>query len=452
MDATALREAINDFSAPSAQRLEALGAYVAAGLLKPGRRQGEVNNHVHTIYSFSPYSPEMTVVKAYEAGLEAVGSVDHDSVAAAQGLAAAGRVAGLAVTSGFEVRVTWPDSQFANKKINFPDSIGRAYIVAHGVPAGSLDAAEKWLAPLRQARILRTRAMNQRMSAILSDAGFGPVDFDTEIVGLSKLSEKGGITERHLLGAAALRILKFIADNSSVRRALSQELKIRLGIAVPPKTAALLDDEKNPHRYYDLLGVLKTTLIEQVWIDPNLNECPTAEAATAFIRSIGGIPAYSYLGDVGESPTGDKKAEAFEDSYLDNFMESVKSLGFQAVTYMPPRNTREQLLRLRKLCQLHGFMEISGVDINSSRQVFSCPEILLPEFRHLNTSTWALIAHEVLSSLNADWGIFSPQSPLAGRPLEERIEAYAAVGAAMDPHFPEKITRPWEAHTTGGKK
>jgi len=183
MDATALREAINDFSAPSAQRLEALGAYVAAGLLKPGRRQGEVNNHVHTIYSFSPYSPEMTVVKAYEAGLEAVGSVDHDSVAAAQGLAAAGRVAGLAVTSGFEVRVTWPDSQFANKKINFPDSIGRAYIVAHGVPAGSLDAAEKWLAPLRQARILRTRAMNQRMSAILSDAGFGPVDFDTEIVG-----------------------------------------------------------------------------------------------------------------------------------------------------------------------------------------------------------------------------------------------------------------------------
>ena len=40
----------------------------------------EVNNHVHSIYSFSPYSPSMIAVKAAQAGLRTVGIMDHDSV------------------------------------------------------------------------------------------------------------------------------------------------------------------------------------------------------------------------------------------------------------------------------------------------------------------------------------------------------------------------------------
>jgi hypothetical protein len=100
------------------------------------------------------------------------------------------------------------------------------------------------------------------------------------------------------------------------------------------------------------------------------------------------------LGDISESPTGDKKAEKFEDDYLDTFIPRLKSLGFRAVTYMPPRNTKAQLLKLQSLCAINGLMEISGVDINSSRQSFTCPEVLLPEFRHLIDTTWALVAHE----------------------------------------------------------
>jgi len=48
------------------------------------RRRGEVNNHIHTIYSFSPYTPSMAALRAWEAGLEAAGSVDHDSAEAAE--------------------------------------------------------------------------------------------------------------------------------------------------------------------------------------------------------------------------------------------------------------------------------------------------------------------------------------------------------------------------------
>ena len=39
-----------------------------------------INNHIHTIYSFSPYSPTAAVWFAKEAGLSTAGIMDHDSV------------------------------------------------------------------------------------------------------------------------------------------------------------------------------------------------------------------------------------------------------------------------------------------------------------------------------------------------------------------------------------
>jgi len=43
----------------------------------------ESNNHIHTCYSFSPYTPTHAALLARRAGLRVVGSVDHASIAAA---------------------------------------------------------------------------------------------------------------------------------------------------------------------------------------------------------------------------------------------------------------------------------------------------------------------------------------------------------------------------------
>ena len=43
----------------------------------------EVNNHVHSNYSFSPYSPTQITEAAVEAGLKTVGLMDHDAIAGA---------------------------------------------------------------------------------------------------------------------------------------------------------------------------------------------------------------------------------------------------------------------------------------------------------------------------------------------------------------------------------
>lgn len=428
---------MNDPAKTRPERLEALQAWVKAGAGPRDEPRGEVNNHVHTCYSFSPYTPSMAARLAWQAGLDAVGSVDHDSVAAATETLEAGKILGLATTVGFELRVGFAGTPFEKRRLNYPECLGKAYMVVHGVPRSHIADAEGFLAPLRRARVTRTRQMAERIARLFQNAQLGSFSFDNDVEPLSKLGEAGGVTERHLLAGAARRILDQVKND-----AVSEFLDTRWGVRTNAKVAAAIDDPENPHRFYDLIGLLKTSLVDQVFIAPEGDECLPVTRVVEFARSIGAIPAYAYLGDVSESPTGDKKAEHFEDSYLDALVPELHRLGFQALTYMPPRNTLDQLQRVRRLCVDQGLLEISGVDINSSRQSFSCPEVLLPAFRHLNDSTWALVAHEKLASRDPRWGFFHPQNPLAQRPLADRIAAYAEAGRAMDPHRPETISEP----------
>ncbi|MDR2631892.1 MAG: PHP domain-containing protein [Spirochaetaceae bacterium] len=439
---------INDPLISGEERLAALSEAERESGLKNRenlRKTGEINNHIHTIYSFSPYTPSMAARKARDAGLEAAGSVDHDSIAAAEEMLSACALLGIGGCVGFEVRVsfkTGPDGKpgpFAGRKINNPDSAGLVYMTVQGIPRPAINRVRDFLAPLQEERILRTRAMTAAANDLFRDAALPGeallplLDFEADIWGRSKAAEGGGITERHLLAAMAEKLIQ--TDGKGP--ALTEKLKTRFGLEPSPKIMGLLGEADNPHYLFDLIGVLKSALLPRIFIQPGERECIPAEKVTEFARSIGAIPAYAYLGDVGESPTGDKRAEKFEDAYIEELFDELVRRGFEAVTYMPPRNTWEQLLRVQRLCRERGLMEISGVDINSSRQSFNCPEVLLPEFRHLLDTTWALIAHERLSSVNPALGLFSPAGP-GTCPLEERLARYAALGRSLDLRRPEE--------------
>ncbi len=427
---TDLPAAVNDPGSTPQQRLEALEQFVRSGGLSRMRPfTGETNNHIHTIYSFSPYTPSMAARKAREAGLEVAGSVDHDSWAAADEMHKACGLLRMGCVTGFELRVSFKHTEFASLKINNPDSPGIVYMTVQGIPAGASSRVDTFLQPLHEARHKRNRLMVEKLNGILRPAGMLPLSYDNDILPLSKAAEKGSVTERHILYALSVKITETAGRGQS----LTDMLFRNFGITVPDKQKALLSDAGNPHYLYDLLGILKSSFLEKIFIQPDGTECVPAEKATAFARSVGAVPAYAYLGDVSESPTGDKKAEKFEDSFLDRLVPRLKEMGYMAVAYMPPRNTREQLLRLRKLCAAHDLMEISGVDINSSRQRFDCPEIRLPEFAHLTDTTWALAAHETLSGFDSALSLFSPENPLAAAPLEKRIRAYASVGRQLEP-------------------
>ena len=88
----------NDPAATPAQRIEALRAGVADEHFPSW--VPESNNHIHTCFSFSPYTPTHAALLARRNGLRVVGSVDHDSIGAAAEMSEATRILGMgSVTS-----------------------------------------------------------------------------------------------------------------------------------------------------------------------------------------------------------------------------------------------------------------------------------------------------------------------------------------------------------------
>jgi hypothetical protein len=395
----------------------------------------EVNNHVHSTYSFSPHAPADIPVRARAAGLGTVGIMDHDSVSGCAEFLKACKAIGMASTAGFEMRVNMNGTSMEGRKTNNPDEPNVSYIALHGIPATQFNVVEKFLKPIHAARIARDRREVEKLNVVLAQRGAPTLDFNADVAASSQAADGGSITERHILYALSLKLIAAHGKGQALVDFVEGPLQVPLAGAL----RELLLDVDNPHYAYDLLGAFKASLVPGFFIQSNYNECISVYDAVKFANEIGAIPAYAYLGDVGESPTGDKKAEKFEDDFLDELVPELARIGFKAITYMPPRNTREQLARLRKLCQANGLMEISGVDINSSRQSFNCPILLEPEFRHLTDAAWALIAHEKLAAINPKLALFSEENPMASQSLEERISNYAELGKKADHHNPEKM-------------
>lgn len=416
-------DATNDPSLSQQERLDALGQVIESESFPEW--VAESNNHIHTCYSFSPYTPSAAALNARRAGLRVVGSVDHDSIAAAPEMTAACRALSMGSVTGFEIRAVFDsEGPLSTRKLNNPDSAGIAYMTVQGVPAKAREEVGAWLAPKRAARLERTLKMAEAANEILINLGLAPFDPDKDMLAISQYANGGGITERHLLAAMASALIKGFGKGPQLLEGLES-----MGIAIPPSLEQALSSEENPHLMYDLLGVLKAEYLERIYIQPS-DELPSAEEVVAFADSVGAIATYAYLGDVLASPTGDKKAEKFEDEFLDELFDAMEAKGLRAVTYMPPRNTPEQLKRVHELAAAHGMLEISGVDINQPRQSFNCPELRQPQFRELNDATWALVAHEALVNISPDFHLLG-KGCLSPEGLAARIAAYAPLGRAI---------------------
>ena len=376
-------------NAPTAEeRLENLKRVIASESEKPAPRPEYANNHIHTTYSFSPYSPTAAVYFARAEGLLTCGIMDHDSIAGAMEFREAGKIAGMGTTCGFEARVSLKDTPFADRRTNHPDQAGAAYMAFHSVPCESFDKAQARLHALAEKRNARNRLMVDKINAIMAPYGF-QLDFDRDVLPLSLFAQGGTVTERHLLYALSLLLIEKLG-RENVLDFLVNELKIQPS----EKICARLRDVESEHFAYDLLGVMKSELNARTYI-PATDEMMTLSEAVAFADDIGATLCYAYLGDVGDSVTGDKKAQKFEDDYLEELLSYLRREGVKGVTFMPSRNTRPQLSRLMALCEQYGFTQISGEDINSSRQSFICKELADPMFAHLVDAAWRLVKSEI---------------------------------------------------------
>ena len=347
---------IEFLNAPTAEeRLKNLRTLLTEETQKPAVLPQYANNHIHTTFSFSPYSPTAAVWAARRAGLATAGIMDHDSIGGAAEFRRAAELAGVGSTCGVEMRISWAQTPFAQKRINNPDQYGVAYMTFHSIRERYFAQTDDFLKPYRERRNARNILMLKRIS---EKTGI-PLDFEKDVLPLSEYANGGSVTERHLLFALAKKVL-------------------------PGGT----EEEQ-----YKLLGTYKAGLIHDVYIEPTDELLPLTEAI-AFAKDVDAILCYPYLGDVTNSPTGDKKAAKFEDDYLNELIAFLPKAGIPAVTYMPSRNTANQLDRLMKLCERYGLKQISGEDINSPSQSFICRQLADPHFAHLVDAAWELVNRE----------------------------------------------------------
>lgn len=379
-----------------------------------------VNNHIHTTYSFSPYSPTKALYMAWQAGLKTAGIMDHDSVSGIKEFIEAGKIIGMPVTCGFECRVGMKNTRLNGKKINNPDQESVAYVAIHGIPHQYVDMLDEFLAPYRAKRNERNKKMCANITKLVEPYGLS-LDFEKDVMPLSKYNEGGSITERHVLYGLAKKVTEKYKTPAEVVDFFKNEMKIEIS---PKVEAQILNGDKTPDFYeYDILGALKSNMVEKIYIDAD-EECPDVREYIALAKKCHGISAYAYLGDVGDSVTGDKKAQKFEDDYLDLLFEELVDLGFDAVTYMPTRNTEAQLRRIMGLCDKYNLFQISGVDINSPRQEFICRELDNPLYSHLVDATYALIGAENAATANEDESMFCDATKAKYPDVHDRIEYF----------------------------
>lgn len=347
---------IEFLNAPTAEeRLANLKTLLAQETEKPKELPQFANNHIHTIYSFSPYSPTAAVYAARKEGLKTAGIMDHDSIGGAREFREAAKIAGLGSTCGLEVRVSLRGTKFENTRLNNPDQVGVAYMALHSVREEYFDVVQNKLAPLREKRNERNRKMLKNIEKVTGIA----LDFEKDVLPLSNFADGGSVTERHLLFALAGK----------------------------------MEPNATPEERYKLLGKLKAELVADIYV-PADDELMSLSEVVEFAKEIDAYLCYAYLGDVTNSPTGDKKAAKFEDDYLDELMEFLKEQGVNTITYMPSRNTKEQMTRLMGLCDKMGFNQISGEDVNSLGQSFICKQLEDPMFAHLVDVAWNLVERE----------------------------------------------------------
>lgn len=395
----------------------------------PTPEYGErVNNHIHTTYSFSPYTPTAAVFEAKKAGLRTCGIMDHDSISGADEFIKAGKIFKIPTTCGCELRVKVSDDAFSTRRLNNPDQIGCAYVAMHGIPHGSFAGVEEFLKPLREARNKRNAAMIDNINRLTEHIGIKLCFKDVEC--LSSAEHGGSITERHVLFALVNALISEYPD----REECLKTVELLSDKSIDEKKKTFLIEAPETLYPYDLLGVMKSGLIEKIYIPATDELCEMSEF-TAFAEKIGAVSAYAYLGDVGESPTGDKKAQKFEDDYLEELFDMLKRTGFDAVTFMPSRNTSEQLERIMTLCRKYDMFMISGEDINSPRQSFVCEAADDAKFDILKNATWALIGHENAATEDLTDAMFAKDGNNSRLTLDEKLDLYSRLGKKTEKEY-----------------
>ena len=253
-------EILNKLNAPTREeRLENLREVLKTAEFPPMVPQ-YINNHIHTTYSFSPYSPTAAVFAARMEGLCTAGIIDHDSISGAREFLEAAKMVEMPVTVGMECRASMNGTRLEGRRTNNPDQVGVSYMTIQSVPHDRIEELNAFFAPYREARGRRNRAMIERINALLPGI---ELDYDRDVLPLSESKEGGGVTERHLMFALAKAMVNKAGRGQSMVDYLAS---IGLSLSAPaytPNAIMTYKDQKSRERQMRItfLSIGLTTVV-----------------------------------------------------------------------------------------------------------------------------------------------------------------------------------------------
>ena len=346
------------------------------------------NFQIRTGYSCFDRSPSLAVYWAHKFGLPIVSLVDFASLASAKELQKTAEPSGIAFYSGAEVTLSCEFT--ANKTLK---------ALAIGIPRKHVKQFHADLEPYRALRLDHVKGVAEKIN--LAFKGYGIKISPTEKVSFGGI--KTSIDIRGLFVNLAEAIIKKFGSESAIIEFLTQKLKYDLS----DEDIAKLEDFSSPLYLEDLSHIIYSHFkIKET------EKCKPVKQFTALSDAHGAIAAAIFQGGAGE---------------VEDFVKKAKAAGFKAVM-AEHENIGPIAETLYEKCIENDMLPLCRSVIDYARSKFDAKFSSEDIAEKYNECAYAVVGHEISTTLNFDDGLFSKESVAVSPNLSDRITLYSHIG------------------------
>jgi len=388
------------------------------------RPPARVNTHIHLPPNFSAFeSVEQAVDLAADQGIGALGVSNYYDYDVYGAFVRCARQQGIFPLFGTEIICMDDALRDAGIKINDPGNPGKFYFCGKGITRFDTMTPEaaRLIEVVRRNDSTRMAKMVERMAHIFRDRGL-EADIDEKAIVDMIVRRHGSdrntvyLQERHVSQAFQEALFEKVRPEERIER-LSRVLGAKTKASHPEDSVAMQNDIRS-----HLMKAGRPAFVEETFV--------SFDNAYRLILELGGIPCYPTLAD-GASPICQ-----FEQS-PERLIAAIKERNIHVAEWIPVRNTvgvlREYVMKMREA----GLAITAGTEHNTLDLVPLdpfCRDGHIPD--DLRAVFWegACVAagHQFLT-LHGECGFVdgegSPNPDYAS--AEERIQAFAAIGAAV---------------------
>lgn len=388
----------------------------------PKPNEHDIKIMLKTEYSSMPFKPTYLAYKLHEAGCVIAGIMDNDTLSGAKEFYDACNILDMKCLIGVEVKTYISRNKKRDIRINNVYQKDIINLCMTCIPINSIEKINNWLKKYRNRRNERNRKMLDLINKKYKYYGI-TIDFEKDVLPLSKYDEEGTVTEWHLIYALANKLVERFGRGQILSRFLIQELHIPLTEKMKQN---LLNVTDNKRYIYDIINILQSE-IKHFYIDAQ-DECCSILEFIKLAKDTGSIVVYRYIGDIIQYVMGEYRVEKFEDSYLEELIAELKELGINAVAYEPSRLTDEQIKRISEICNKNDILQLSGETIYSARQDIKNDILKEEKYENLINNAWALTGNLKAAETGKESGIFSPSTVEKYPELSSRVMIYSTLG------------------------